>query len=281
MRALLVATFSIVLGCAAAPTTERYGLCDASAALIVDGSLWVADDETNQLFRFGEGTQPTQTLLIDDGKEIDFEAVAYNGTEAYWIGSHAANREGKRPRKRRTVVITRFDESGGARVERSFESGLRQALEQDARYGFADFEIEAASFSAAGDLWIGLRAPLRDDSAWIVPVLAPVDLEQPQLGDPILLSLDGHGLRAMSRLDEGWWLLAAKDLYLWDGVGEPQRWLATPWQVEAVAPDRANRRIALIADDGTREIDGQPCKRLDSAARRFRGRWIDGPEQVY
>jgi hypothetical protein len=36
--------------------------------------------------------------------------------------------------------------------------------------------------------------------------------------------------------------------------------------------------VLLLSDDGTREIDGQPCNKLkDLTRKRFRGPWVTVP----
>ena len=212
---------------------------------------------------------------------MDLEAVAFDGETAFWIASHAVSRRGKRSQSREQIVVTHVGDSGQLTLERTSPSGLLEALEADARYGAAAYEIEAASFSEGGVLWLGFREPRVEGNALIAPLLAPVDLRQPTLGDPIHLDLGGAGLRAMASLGDRRWLLAADGLYLWDGERAPKFWRETPWQIEALAIDREARRIVLISDDGRLEIDGKPCKTLEEGRRRFRMRWIEWPEQVY
>jgi hypothetical protein len=119
-----------------------------------------------------------------------------------------------------------------------------------------------------------------------VPVLNPLQLakgEPARFGDPLLLDLQGLGIRSIS-----WWrgryLLVAggtaseatSRLFTWKGgtdVPVPVEGLdLSGLNPEAFVSDEAQDEVLVLSDDGSRVVDGVECKRLEDPAQKgFRG----------
>ena len=126
----------------------------------------------------------------------------------------------------------------------------------------------------------------------MLPLLNPLEMiegQPAQLGAPRLLDLDGRGIRSIS-FWRGRYLVigggiadeTVSRLYTWDGKSDRARPVASvvldDFNPEGFASFEDRPQVLLLSDDGTREIDGQPCKKLKDAARkRFRGRWVSVP----
>jgi hypothetical protein len=238
--------------------------------------------------------------------ESDIEAAARLGDVAYWMTSHARNREGKRKDARLLFFATTATD--GSEDLRPVGQGYPQLLEDllaDARY--ARFELAAASELAPkdtgglnleglgerpeGGLWIGFRNPIPDGKALLAPLLNPERIvlgERARLGEPILLELGGLGIRSLARWRGHTWIVAGSHaeggdarIFRWDGRASP-----TPvggldlsgFNPEGFFAREDRDEILLLSDDGAIERDGEECKRLDEPGdKSFRGRWIALP----
>ena len=238
--------------------------------------------------------------------ESDIEAATRLGDVAYWMTSHGRNRTGKRKDARMLFFATTArDGRDDLRLLGRVYEHLLEDLLVDARY--APFDLAAASELApkepgglnleglgerpGGGVWIGFRNPIPGGRALVAPLLNPerlIEGERARLGDPILLDLDGLGIRSLSRW-RGRTLIVAGSfaeggdsrLYTWDGHGTPA---AVPgldlsgFHPEGFFSPEDRDEILLLSDDGSVEIDGEECKRLEDPGRkRFRGRWIALP----
>jgi hypothetical protein len=239
------------------------------------------------------------------GPESDLEGATRLGDRAFWMTSHGRNRAGKRKDARLLFFATTA--SGGddpLRLAGRGYEGLLDELLADPRY--AEFGLAAASELAPkepgglnleglgerpeGGVWIGLRSPVPGGRALVAPLLNPegvIEGERARLGDPIRLDLDGLGIRSLSRW-RGRTLVAAgppadegtSRLFTWDGRGAPVPVALdfAGFNPEGFFSPEDRDEILLLSDDGTLEIDGGECKRLDDPARkRFRGRWVRLP----
>jgi len=340
-RELLAASLSGLLACSTVPpgrppevgvvptsivgAQDRVftGMCDASGAVALSGTLFaVADDEDNVLrvYDADRGGAPLATsdigsalpseLVPKRGKrtakrmpEMDIEAATKVGDVALWITSHGRSSSGKERPERLFLFGTTAPPTAVAIdiVGRPYVSLLDDltADERLARFDLAQaaqrapkepggLNIEGLTARPDGTVLIGFRNPLPEGRALLIPLLNPLAVihgEAATLGDPILLDLGGLGIRSLS-----WWRgrylvsagPAASDgpfrLFAWDGAG-----VASP--IDGVdlgslkpegffTPDRSDR-ILVLSDDGSENIDGVACKRLDDGRRkRFRGRWV-------
>jgi hypothetical protein len=136
---------------------------------------------------------------------------------------------------------------------------------------------------------IGFRNPVPQGKALVLPLLNPLAMiegRSARIGAPQLLDLEGRGIRAISSWRGRYLLIGGgvadetvSKLYTWDGKVDrprPVTSVALPdFNPEAFASFEDRPQVLLLSDDGTRDIDGQPCKKLkDPGRKHFRGRWV-------
>ena len=207
------------------------GMCDASAGVALDANRFLAaNDEANVLYVYPAGRAGPALQVIswdaqlgidprtDSHPEADIEAAARVGERIYWISSHGRNRVGKwRPNRHRFFATTLRLPDGAvalkpfgkpyaglardlARDERMRAIGLAAALGPIGRKDKAlapkrgGLNIEALCATGDGKrLLIGLRSPLAEGKAVVVPLRNPVAVVRDgaacRFGDPILLRL--------------------------------------------------------------------------------------------
>jgi hypothetical protein len=301
------------------------GMCDASGAVVVnDHAFIVADDEDNILRTYDadRGGKPIAANDVSPAiglplrgkkqpapREMDLEGGTKLGDRAYWITSHGNNKKGKRQEERLHFFATNVPGEGvpvdlvGQPYVHLIDDLIRDprlaAFDLAASASLAPkapggLNIEGLTSTPEGTLMLGFRSPVPGGKALLVPILngaALVDgtAETAQLGDPILLDLDGQGIRSLS-----WWrgryLIAAGEagdggisrLLFWDGdpTHKPE---ASPLRLSIYnpegfyTPEGRTDEIMLLSDDGTIETDGVPCKDAAVEHKRFRGVWIPVP----
>jgi hypothetical protein len=301
-----------------------WGMCDASGAVALDRHTFaVADDEDN-VIRIYDADRPgapvasfdlspslgltqkrsRKTGRLGDAPETDIEGAARVDDVAYWITSHGLNSSAKRKPERFRFFATNApsDASAIAVLGRPYQE-LVADLIADARY--APFALEQASQlapkqrgalnveglaqRAEGGLFLGFRSPVPEGKALLAPLLNPRDVVQgarAQLGAPVLLSLEGLGIRDIVRWRGRYLILAgARDgrsgtrLFVWDGQNPPRKLSVVGLDAlnpEGIFTPEDGSRVLLLSDDGTQRIEGDECKRLgDVSKKRFRGLWID------
>ena len=234
--ALLMPLVLIVAAAAEKPTevlVTYQGLCNASAAVAIDGSRFlVADDEDKprtflRVYREGHTEGPLSVLPLENDKldldpskdlEVDIEGAARIGERVYWIGSHSANKEGKPRPNRRRLFATKVETIGSdvavkvvGQPYKSLIEDLDQApdyasfgLEEAGRKAPKDLgglSIEGLAATPDGDLLIGFRNPvLPDGKALIARLKNPKGVTEgnpPKFGAPIRLDLGGLGVRSI------------------------------------------------------------------------------------
>ncbi|MCF7668515.1 MAG: DUF3616 domain-containing protein [Verrucomicrobia bacterium] len=293
----------------------HYGMCDASAAIAVGGSMFLAaNDEDNvlRLYKRDSGGRPLEEFdldgfldIIPDSPEADLEAVATLSNRVYWISSHGRNKDGEfRPNRHRFFAAELEVDGDGVRLN-PVGKPCKKLLETLLRAPqLARFELEYASAKAPKDknglnieglcvapdgdsLLIGFRNPIPGGKALVVPLLNPAAVvtgAEPELGEPMLLELDGLGIRDFIRRDGKYLIIAGGYdgdgelyLYTWRGGDDaPER--VPGFEFDELTPEavfyypgRPEDEYYLLSDDGSREIDGVECKDLkDPMERRFR-----------
>jgi hypothetical protein len=299
--------------------TEYSGTCDASAAAAIGEKLFVAaSDEDNVLrvYRVDQPGAPVSTLDLTDflksnvkHPEADIEGAAKVGDRIFWISSHGANSDGKSRSGRRRFFATDVKVAGDAvtlaPVGVPYENLVRDmarlpALKDENLTAAAKIapkqpgglNIEGLSAMPGGALLIGLRNPVPNGKALLIPLENPNEViagKAAKLGSPIRLSLGGRGVRSIEYAPAlGRYLIVAGTageggefrLYQWSGVpGEDAAPVASAdfngLQPEGMIVYPADKmRVQVFSDDGTRKTGGKICKDAAIGERRFRAIWV-------
>ena len=235
------------------------GMAGASAAVDVgQGRIAVANDEDNRIRIYKAETGGAPESETDVGRflgvqgrnvEADIEGAARIGNRVYWIGSHGRSKDGKpRPNRQRffcTEILAvdgappRLAPAGQAchtLLDQLALSREAQGLDLDRARGLPPNEsgglnIEALAAGPDGSLLIGFRSPIPGDKALVVPLRNPAEVVEgrpARFGAPLLLDLDGRGLRDMAWDGRQFILLGGGGggenrkprLYRWEGPGK-------------------------------------------------------------
>lgn len=295
---------SLVLLAAVAQAQTRYeGLCDASAAVALDSRHFVvADDESNRLTVYRRGA-PQALGEVELGKflkadkEADLEGAARVGSRIYWISSHARNGEGKRRDDRLRFFATDITGQTVRPVGRPYRHLLDDLLAAPtlAGLGLADaaglaaeapggFNIEGLSVAPDGSLLIGLRNPVPQGQALLLPLLNPGDLIEgrgpARFGPPVRLELGGRGVRDIERVGSGYLIVAGPPadtgrfgLYRWSGkAGDAP--VPLPIDLGTLRPEAVfswpDGQLTLLSDDGGVALGKTACKDAEKPRRGFR-----------
>lgn len=241
--------------------------------------------------------------------ETDIEAAARVDDTVYWITSHGRNAEGKPRVSRERFFATRIVRNGEkldlvpeGRPCKSLLAAMKTHphlrkfdLSEAATKAPKDaggLNIEGLASMPDGRLLIGFRNPVPDSLALIVPLLNPREViagAEPRLGDPIQVDLGGLGIRDMVWTDAGCFIIGGPTggkpqgkVFLWDGVSSTAKQVARVrgqnFNPEAFVlfDSPGTSKALLLSDDGTRRLDGCPCKELkDEGRRQFRAAWVD------
>lgn len=243
-------------------------LCDASAAVQLNGDLFaVASDEDNLLrfYRIGQPGSPVGSFDLNPflfgskrGSETDLEASARVGNRVYWITSHGRNKAGEPDRNRQKFFALTIEQRGQDAtlkpVGRVYTGLLTDLLREPSltRFDLATaagrapkaeggLNIEALTDAPDGSLLIGFRNPIPQGRALVVPLLNPEMVTtgtRPRFGKPVLLDLGGLGLRGIGSVPGGYYLIAGpadqdatSQVFWWTGgAAQPQRCEGRSWQ---------------------------------------------------
>jgi len=297
---------ALLLLCAAgaAGAQARYeGLCDASAAVALDaGHFVVADDEHNRLsvYRRGEPRRVGQVDLdsfLKTGKEADLEGAAQVGSRIYWIASHARNSAGKRREDRQRLFATQIRGTTVEPLGQPYAALLDDLLAAPAlaplkladaagRAAEADggFNIEGLAAAPDGSLLIGLRNPVPQGLALVIPLLNPAELVDgkgpARFGTARHLDLGGRGVRSIERVGNGYLIAAGPPadagtfaIYRWSGKpGDAP--VALKVALGTLRPEALfawpDGQLTLLSDDGGVMVGNKACKDADKDRRAFR-----------
>jgi hypothetical protein len=239
---LALAALLPAMSAAAAEPTRYEGVCEASAAAVIDATHFaVASDETERLTIYERGNPvPIATHSLSD--VTDIEAAARIGDIVFWTTSHSLNKDREDKAKRKVLFATSvagasLDDAGkpfaGLRKKAAELLGVEEASLKGA------LNIEGLAATPEGDLLAGLRGPLKDSGEAIIlridDPLALVGLgdqpaESAETADPVFpVNLDGRGIRSIERVGTGEhaYLIVAGStadaglppaLFWWDGL---------------------------------------------------------------
>lgn len=297
------AALLLLLAAAAGAQTRYEGLCDASAAVALDARHFVvADDEHNTLviYRRGEARPVGQVELdkfLKTDKEADLEGAAQVGSRIYWIASHARNSAGKLREDRQRFFATEIRGTTVEPVGKPYAALLADLLAAPAlaplklsdaagRAAEAEggFNIEGLAAAADGSLLIGLRNPIPQGRALVIPLLNPAELVggkgPARFGSAIRLDLGGRGVRSIDRIGAGYLIVAGPPadagsfaMFRWSGkptdMPVPVKAGLGTLRPEALFawPDG---QITLLSDDGGVMVGKKACKDVDKGKRAFR-----------
>lgn len=299
------------------PTLIFQGMSDASGAVPLGTNYFaVVDDETNpiRVYRRDAGGAPVASISLDQimgttskTGESDFEAGTILDDLVFWVSSHGANKDGKYRPDRHRLFATKVVAAGKVPVLEVvgkpypfLVEDLAQAPQLE-KYHLGDaarlapksegaLNIEGLCSTPDGRLLIGFRNPIPDGNTLLVPLLNPrrvIEGERARLGDPILLDLEGLGIRDIARWKDRYYMVAGSNaqggefrLYEWDGTNATPRLLSKlqekGFTAEALVlfPDKGTNEMLLLSDDGTRRVHNMVNKELPLEQRTFRGVWF-------
>ena len=289
----------------AAEVVTFLGMCEPSAAVgLQDGDFdrfVVANDEDNRLRVYSQGGGvPAAEVDLDaiieprPTRAADLEAAAWLGDRAYWIGSHSRNSSGKLREDRWQLFATRL---GGAEGEvvldprasihtllsaigaasLELEAAIRADRSEDEALApdNGGFNIEGMAATADGSgLLIGLRSPLLENRAIIVPLANPAEAlagAAPDLGELMLLDLDGRGIRSFDHSPtRAEFIVVAGPIrggpfaiYRWSGASDDAPILLEQATASLLELDDFTPEAMIISADGNTALllsdDGDRC----------------------
>lgn len=285
------------------------GPCDASAAVALDATYFVVgDDEHNTLHVYRQGQAQavgsldlSKFLATAADEESDIEGAAAIGTRIYWITSHGRNSKGKaRPSRQRffATEVLPGQPPTLKPVGQAYVDLLRDMTEADAlkpyRLGDAarlaaeaegGLNIEGLAATPDGTLLIGLRNPLPQQRALVIPLLNPSEVingVRARFGAPIELDLGQRGIRSIERVGSSYLIVAGPPadsgsfaLYRWSGQAADAATPVADIDLKELRPEAlfaipGSSRVQLLSDDGGVKIAGVECKKLPAAQQTFR-----------
>lgn len=208
-------------------------MCDASAAIPLSRSLFIAVSDEDNVLRLYDADRPGPPLRELDfsaalglvkptrsdplrAEESDLEAATRVGDLAFFVTSHGRSSSGKFKSARLRFFATTTPPDGAATLvgqpyERLLDDllaepslaafGLRAAAElpPKARGGL---NLEGMTARPEGGVLLGFRNPIPNGRALLVPLENPSELirgnANARFGAPITLDLDGLGVRGLS-----------------------------------------------------------------------------------
>jgi hypothetical protein len=145
--------------------------------------------------------------------------------------------------------------------------------------------IEGLAATADGKLLIGLRNPLPQQRALIIPLDNPAEViagQPARFGEPILLDLGERGIRSIERIGNSYLIVAGPTadhgsfaLFRWSGRRDDAPTPVSGIDLGNLRPEALfaipdSNRVQLLSDDGGVVINGVECKRLPPASQSFR-----------
>ncbi len=189
-----------------------------------DGRLLVVEDEASRALNILT-IDETGALVEDNGLDVrmmrafgrkltDLEGLSIDAAgQIYATTSHSLTKDGERKADREQML--RFRVSGSNVGEIATYGGLRDALADDRalrelvlqetgeHLDMAELNVEGLAFKReTGHLYIGMRAPMAGSRGLIAVIENPDEVFEgqaaPRFGAPVLLELQGGGIRALS-----------------------------------------------------------------------------------
>lgn len=290
---LVAATLACTSGAAPAQTVRYNGLCEASAAAMLDDRHFAVASDDSATIRIYERGRPDAVGQFDHAGVTDIEAAARIGDTIFWLTSHSFNSGGEDKPKRKHLFATRIGANLTLADVGSDQDGLRARiatlLGKSEKTLAKTLNIEGLAATPQGELLVGLRGPLDGghDRALIVKIADPFALvglpSPPGSGVSTIaavsrLDLDGRGVRSIERVGTGIraYLIVAGSvedggvpprLFWWDGGNRVEP--GPDPVLEGVTPEALivwdDRNALVLGDNG----DACSDKEGDPAARWF------------
>lgn len=297
--------------------TTYSGPCDASAAVALDPRHFVVgNDEQNTLHIYRQGQAQavgsldlSAFLATAAGKESDIEGAAAIGTRIYWITSHGRNSKGRaqpdrhrffatevlpgeppalKPAGQAYVHLLRDMVGADALKPYRLDEAARLAAEAD-----GGLNIEGLAATPEGTLLIGLRNPLPQQRALVIPLLNPGEViagSRARFAAPIELDLGQRGIRSIERVGSFYLIVAGPTadrgtfaLFRWSGRAGDAATPVTGVHLQDLRPEAlfalpGSNRVQLLSDDGGVKVAGVECKKLPASRQTFRSLTITPDE---
>ena len=221
----------------------------SGAVVLPDGKLLLVEDESKRTLQLIEiskegnikelGTPKMSQIIKRSLKQKvnDVEGVTTDGKrQVYLMTSHSTNKKHKHKKAREQIV--RLTYKNGRFSHFQHYHGLLKALKKlhpklnsSSHKHKKEVNIEALAWEKSSKfLLLGLRSPLIKGKAVVIPLKNPNAIfdksEEAKLIQPILLDLEGKGIRAMSWDEEkqGYWIVGGSvgkrkgsfSLWFWD-----------------------------------------------------------------
>ena len=288
------------------PSTHFEKIFEPSGAITLsDGKVLLVEDENaysmqlvepradNTLKELGKPEMDRKTKKILKKEIQDIEGLTSNShDQIFAITSHTTNKS--RERKGAREQLVRFDYNDSKIGNVKLYNGLlndfkflhlkfQQAL-SDLKFGSREqqINIEALSWDEESkSLIIGLRSPLIEGKASIVILENPNEVfdedKTPRLKGPILLDLEGHGIRGLSwdKVRKGYWISAGSvgtrkkegfSLWFWDKenntVKKDEKNTDLGYAEGLATLD--DGRILVVSDDGSIATQGASYTLIDT-----------------
>ena len=255
------------------------GLREASGGAFLDKRYFVVASDESNVFRIFDLEDPDEIGRAVDltgflgAQQSDIEAGAKLKDRIFWITSHTPDNAGNVKRERQLFFSTTAQAAGLAGADTVIEDlrGPLSVLLKARKFDATRLNVEGLAAAAKERLLIGLRDPVTPKGkAILVPLRNPVGMvasgEAPDLGEPILLGLNGGGIRDIVRRgsgDEASYVILSSPplkggrfgLWTWTGSREAEpRKVPLEFEVdfhpEAVLRIPGTNDILILSDDG-------------------------------
>jgi hypothetical protein len=251
------------------------GVCEASAAAILDGTHFVvASDDLDHLTIYERGIMAAGPTIPFSGVS-DIEAAARIDDTIFWLASHSYNKVGLDKQARRILFATSVT-NGSLAVAGTRFTDLRARVASLLGTGEwplgASLNIEGLADTPEKDLLVGLRGPLRDGRATIVRIENPFALVGLQPPPPA-----GAGTGMPQSV---WWLdLGKRGIRSLERVGTGDHaYLILAGPVGELGDD--NRPVLFWWDGRSETVTPGPAAALDDMAPEALIAWRNGVVQI-
>lgn len=310
------------MGLETGPLRTHHGICDASAGIFVASDsteFFVADDEDQpktklRLYDTARDGPPLREATISrgflkldgDNQEIDLEGSAWLRDRIFWIGSHSRSKDGEPRPNRHRLFATRLRNGEAEPAGRPYTklvADVRRELDLDLDADLppkrGGLSIEGLSASEnEGELLIGFRTPLIKRKALVVSLRNADEVvdrgAKAQFGEPILLDLDGLGIRSFEYWPErrSYLLIAGPTgesgefrLLRWSGRISSRPEVLDGFRFDKLGVDeeaspegllihRRSETVYVLFDEGKRKVGTKTCK--DSDEKSFHSISVKG-----